>query len=149
VTAVASFAVLQILIGVLVAFVVVPVMGFTLETNLISGFTSVFVSMLIVGYIFAGKIQEGRREAIARIVVLSAFYMIFAVMFFPTLPDWAPKHKQEYQAANPGTTLTSSEWFFYEQITVAVTALINVITVVVIGFIGLYIGSMLRKPSKS
>ena len=45
--------------------------------------------------------------------------------------------------------MTSSDWFFYDQIMVGVTALINVINVVVIGFIGLYIGSMLRKPKKS
>jgi hypothetical protein len=107
------------------------------------------LAALIVGYIFAGKIAEARLASIAKIAVFAAIVMMFFAVNLSALGDWTPVIKEAYQEANPGTTLSTSEWLAVENIATTNSIFINVVYVLVLGFIGLYVGSMLRKPSKS
>jgi len=109
---------------------------------------SYLLSALIGGYIFAEKIwKEARMKTIAKITVLSAVLMVFYVITFPALPHWGLTVKDAYEAANPGTTLSNSEWLTVEQTVLGQVMFINVVMVLVLAFIGLYVSSMLRRPS--
>jgi hypothetical protein len=44
---------------------------------------------------------------------------------------------------------TTTDWLGYSQLVLVMMAAFNVVFALVFGFIGLYIGSMLRKPKKS
>ena len=148
VIAVASIAVIAVLIGFPLMLVLIAALGFYLGQN-VGAAVSFLLSSLIVGYIFAGKILEARREAIAKITVLAAVLVTFNVMFFPTHADWAPYIKETYEAANPGSTLSTLDWFIVELMALSQVMFLNVVIVLVLGFIGLYVGSMLRRPVKS
>jgi len=148
VTAVASLAVILVLVGFPIEMVLVPALGTDWATY-VSGAVSIFLSALIGGYIFAGKIWEARMEAIAKITVLSAALMIFYVISLPALADWNPAVKEAYLEANPGTTLSTSEWLNVESLAILQVMFIDVVMVLVFVFIGLYVGSMLRRPGKS
>jgi hypothetical protein len=67
----------------------------------------------------------------------------------PALADWSPAVKEVYLEANPGTSLSTSEWLNVESMAILQVMFIDVVMVLVFVFIGLYVGSMLRKPSKS
>jgi len=149
VTCVATLAVILVLVEVPIAMVLVPALGFDSGPT-VSGAVSILISALIGGYIFAGKIwEEARMTTIAKITVLAAALMIFYVMSFPALADWAPTVKEAYQEAHPRETLSTSEWLAVEQMVLVQVMLINMVMVLVFGFIGLYVGSMLRRPAKS
>jgi len=150
VTCVASLAVIMVLIHFPLLMVLVPALGFYWGLN-VSAIISVFLSALIGGYIFAGKIwEEARMEAIAKITVLAAVLMMFAVvMESAALADWAPAVKEAYQEANPTATLSTFEWYAVESMWLSTQVVLNVVIVLALGFIGLYVGSMLRKPVKS
>jgi len=120
--------------------VLVPVLGCDWGPT-VSSAVSFLLTALIVGYIFAGKIwEEARMEAIARITVLAGALMIFYVISVPSLADWAPAIKEVWWVGG---------WFTVESMVLARVIFINVVMVLVLGFIGLYVGSMLRKPVKS
>jgi hypothetical protein len=117
---------------------------------MVSLIVSFFVSALISGYVFAGKIWEARRESITKITVLwAALVMLFAIIVPATWADWGPIAKEEYLAAHPGATLSTAEWLTWEMMTLDSFMFLIVVIALVLGFIGLYVGSILRKPSKS
>ena len=144
---VASIAVISALIAAPVDIMVVSALGFGGYD--VGVFVSFFLSALIGGYIFAGKIWEARREAITKIVVLWAALVMLVVMNFPALAHWGLKATEEFQAAYPGTTLTTSEWVSWEMMYLDVFTFIVVVIALALGFIGLYIGSMLKRPAKT
>jgi len=114
----------------------------------VSWAVSNLLSALIVGYIFAGKIwEEARVESIARMTVLAAALMIFYLISLPSFADWAPTVKEAYQAEHPGATLSPREWLTVEGTTLAETIFIDIVIVLAFGLVGLYVGSMLRRPS--
>jgi len=79
VTAVASLIVILGLTMLPLYVVLAPTLG-VLWGGMVVGAISTLVSSVIVGYIFAGKMLEGRREAIAKIAVLSAALVMVSVM---------------------------------------------------------------------
>jgi hypothetical protein len=147
ITAVATYCVLQILIAFPIAIVALPALGVTMEAYYAVGLTSVFLSMLIVGYLFGEEIRKGRRNAILRIVVLSAFYELLVVVFQPTLADWGLFAKETYLEASRGTTVSTLEWFLYD-LSRRGNMFFNIILVAALGIIGLYVGSMPKKSSR-
>jgi hypothetical protein len=147
-TAVASATVIMILIVVPVRMVLVPALDFDWGIT-VSAVISMLLSALIVGYIFAGKIAEARLASIAKITVFSAIVLMFFAVNLSALGDWTPVIKEAYQEANPGTTLSTSEWLAVENIATINSVFLNMVYVLVLGFIGFYVGSRLRKPSKS
>ena len=109
---------------------------------------SILLSGLVVGYVFAGKIQEeSRRASIGKVVVLFAVLMMLAVW----TTGGATAHYSAWVDENlknmyNTTSWANVDWFWFEMtLTMAITAIYAVYTLV-FGFIGLYVGSM-RKPS--
>jgi hypothetical protein len=144
------------LIAVIVALINAPlatvfVAALDLEWGrLVSSTLSFLFSALVGGYIFGGKIRANAgMAAIIKVTVLAGVLMAFHAMFVTTLTDWTPAIKEEYQAANPSRTLSAHEWFIVEDMAMSRYICLNVGIVLVLVFIGLYVGSMLRKPSKS
>jgi len=152
VIAVALMAVIFALIATPLELVFFSALGISGMTNWgydVSLIISFFLSALISGYIFAGKLWKARRESITKITVLwAALVMLLAVVVPASLADWGPKAKEEYLAANPGATLSTSEWVVWEMMTLDMFMFLVVGMALVLGFIGLYVGSMLRKPVK-
>ena len=148
VTCVASIALINVLIGVPVENVLVSALGFYWG-HTVSMAVSFLLGALIIGYIFAGKIWEARREAITKITVLAAALIMLFAMHLPALADWTPMVKETYQEMYPATTLSTSEWVIVEMMVLSLNLFVNVVMVLVLVSIGLYVGSMLRKPVKS
>jgi len=150
VTAVASSAVIMVLIHFPLMIALIPALGSYWGIN-VSAIISVLLSALIVGYVFAAKIwEESRMEAIAKITVLAALLMAFSVvMEAAAMADWTTWVKEMYLEANPGASLSPFEWYVVEGTYLGSIAFLNVVIVLLLGFIGLYAGSMLRKPKKS
>jgi hypothetical protein len=143
ITAVASIVVLTYLFEYPLGFV------FNLQTNggqWADGLISILLSALIVGAVFAGKIwEETRTKAILRIVVLVAVLFIVGLWIGVSSSDWISAIRE----ANPHPTYTASDWYYFDGSVAVGTLFINTIAVLAVCFIGLYIGSMLRKPKKS
>jgi len=148
VTCVASIGVIFALIAFPLDLVFFSVLG--LGGYSVGLFVSMFLCALIAGYIFAGKLWEARREAITKVSVLWAGLNLLIGLIVPAgLADWGQKAKEEYLTMNPGATLSAAEWVNWEMIVQDLTMFLTVVTALVLGFIGLYVGSMLRKPVKS
>jgi len=124
--------------------------GMTSWGYILSLIVSLFLSALISGYIFSGKIWEARREAITKIAVLwAALVLLFAIIVPGSIADYGLSVKEEYLAANPGATLSTFEWVTWEYMYLDMFMFLMVGMALLLGLIGLYVGSMLRKPKKS
>ena len=150
VIAVASLAVVLLFLEVILGLVLIPAIGWDWGPTVV-GITCFLLSGLIVGAVFSRKIwEEAGIKTIAKIIVLGAVLLILVyAASIPSLGDWTPLVKENYQNANPGKTLTTSQWFYVEEAALGEVIALNVFMGVVLSFIGLYIGSMLRKPRKS
>jgi hypothetical protein len=112
--------------------------------DMISFIIAVLVSSLVVGYVFALRIQEDSRiKAIGVIDVLSTF----TVLVFDSI--WiCNTYASEWFTEDINDVFNTSGWTPYEY--AAHTALfVSILAIMgfVVIFIGLYVGSMLRKPS--
>ena len=118
---------------------------------MVVGVISTLVSSAIVGYVFAGKMLDGRKEAIAKTAVLSAALVMVSVMcLIAAVPDWGPHLKDVFQEMYPEAANWSiSEWVAAEITLVYLDMFLNAVITFVVGFVGLYVGSMLRKPTQS
>jgi hypothetical protein len=148
ITAVASMFVLIILIGFLLNFALIPMN--TYWGGAVSNFVSVLVSALIVGYVFAGKIrEESKMISIGKIVVLSAFVMVFALMMmYGAIGHYSAEVDETLRNTySTWSSWTNTDWFAYEMMELVFDAALFAVSTLAFGFIGLYLGSMLRKPS--
>jgi hypothetical protein len=142
--AVATLAVVDILLDSLLLAVFVPVMS-TGGTD-VAGILSILVASLIVGYLFALKIQEeSRRGAIASIVVLSTLVLAFGAMVFLANPLASPAVKESMDSLFSTSGWTNYDWF----VAVFQVVALDIVFALVFSSIGLYAGSMLRKPKKT
>jgi len=107
---------------------------------------ALLVAPLIVGYVFSPKIQEESKiKAIGGIVVLSTFVlMVWLVIWFAT-PQASPQFKDFLSSMFNTSGWTNYEWEVYSAL---VQTMLTVGGLVLL-FIGLYVGSMLRTPKKS
>ena len=112
---------------------------------------SLLVAGLVVGFVFAGKIQEESRiRAVGKITVLPAFVTVFVVlMSFSGNSYSGACIKETLQSMLSTGTWTTVDWFVYEQLAISIDVALNVALTLVLSFIGLYAGSMLRKPKKT
>lgn len=149
VTAVASLIVIEILIDsvFLAAFVSVNAYLGTYAAAILS----FLVGSLIVGYVFAVKMrEESRMEAIGKVVVLSAVVVLFYVMvLFGANPYFGQEINEGLRGMFSTSGWTTRDWLGYSQFAIVSLLAVNVVLSLVLNFIGLYIGSMLRKPKKS
>jgi hypothetical protein len=149
ITAVASFTVIALLLFSVFLAVFVPVdpyLGIDVANIL-----SILVASLIVGYVFAVKIQEESRiGAISSIAVLFAVVMMFTFMASVAVnPYMGAMMKEGLESMFSTSGWTTTDWLGYSEFVVVMMAAINVVFALVFGFIGLYVGSRLKKPSKS
>jgi hypothetical protein len=141
---VASFAVVFILIWVLLEQLPINI-PMEYQTDQV---VSLFGSALIVGYAFAGKIrEESRLMSIGKIVVLSAFVMMFLVVmsFAAVAPHYTNLVDEGFRNSTSTSSWTSAEWFANSQLALVYNTGTRILSVLLFGFIGLYEGSM-RKP---
>ena len=117
---------------------------FGLELWFVGRAVSVFIAGLIAGLIYAGKLADARLVSIAKVIVLGAIvimFLTFGILSVATFHDVSSE-------ANPVDTWTTLQWaslmtYAFRQIFFYVVLLDSV------AFIGLYAGSMLRKPKKT
>ena len=149
ITAVASLTVVSIMLDFVFLAVFVPMNS---EWGVdVAGILSIFVASLVVGYLFALKIQEeSRMGAIGRIVVLFTVVLMFALMALlaanPYIED-AMNEELGKMFSTSGWTIM--DWVGYSQFALVMLVALNGFFGLVFGFIGLYAGSILRKSKKS
>ena len=140
---VASIAVISALIHAPFDFLFVAAFGLTSGPT-VSTFVSFFVSALICGYIFAGKIREARSEAISKIMVLWGAFVFLVLQFKPTQAHWGQFAEEAYQGQN-WSTLSTIERLHWEIMYLDIFVFLFVVVALVLGLIGLYVGSMARR----
>jgi hypothetical protein len=110
---------------------------------------SIFVSGLVVGYVFADKIQEeSRRASIGKIVILfTAVFGFLLLMVYGAIYHygWLADETLGNMYKN-SATWSNTKWFAYELMALTTDTALFIVYALVFGFIGLYVGSM-RKPS--
>jgi hypothetical protein len=136
-----------VLVGLILnAFLLVEFGSLSASSNsdTLAGIISFLVASLFVGYVFALNIQEESRiRAIGVIVVLSGFTMLMFVAI------WIANGFAYYWWRDSlGSMFNTSGWTDYDwNAYAALVGSVQVIITVVVTFIGLYVGSMVRKPS--
>jgi hypothetical protein len=145
IVAAASMLVAMTLVAALLWMVLVPV-----NTALgdIGNIVALLVAGLVVGYIFAGKIREESRIAsIGKVAVLFAAVGLLAVVpFFGTVRHYGNWVDDYINSTYPTHGVTNQDLMAYESMVLFMIGAYNVAISFVLGFIGLYLGSM-RKPS--
>jgi len=147
---VASIDVIDAMIWFVLCAALIPSIGSYWGMNS-AGIISMLIAALVVGYVLAGKIQEESRiRAVGKISVLSAWVIAFYVMISaaanPYYKDWIDETLKSMYATSAWTT---TDWYVYGQVALMTYVVLNVVLVLVLTFIGLYAGSMLRKPKKT
>jgi len=145
VVAVASLAVVYILVYSVLGIALVPMIsGWGLD---VAFAVSVLVSSLIVGYFFAGKIQEESKMAsIGKIVVLFAFVIMLLALMGSGVGHSSAMIDENLQNMYDTSSWTNTDWVAHEMMAVVLIASMNIVLALALGFVGLYLGSM-RKPS--
>jgi hypothetical protein len=148
--AVATVAVIDVLVDFVLCIVLIPSMGAYWGLNS-SFIISALVAGLVVGWVFAGKIQEeSRMRAVGKIAVLLGAVEAAAVMLSASANGYFNAFVTEtLQSMFSTSAWTTTDWFVYTQFALLEGVVLNVVLVLVLGFIGLYAGSMFRKPKKT
>lgn len=105
---------------------------------------SFLVVSLVVGYVFALKIQEESRiRAIGAVVVLATFLVLLFLSVWIATP-----YGGIWFSDDLNNNFNPSGWTHYEYSAISgLMVSVSAIITLVITFIGLYAGSMLREPS--
>jgi len=150
VMAAASAVVIFVLIGFPLHLVFISPLGYYWG-SIVGSIIAILISAVIIGYVCAGKIWEEKRiTAIGQIAILAAVLMGFAAMIeVAALPHWGAWAQAQYEADNPGVVVSETDWYYIEGIILGLQVFINVILVLLLGFVGAYVGSMFKKPVKS
>jgi len=118
---------------------------------MLSAVIAFLISAIIAGYIFSQNIwEENRTKTIAKITVLFTLLITVLVLVENAASgDWTPMVREDYLNANPTATPSTSDWYYIERLAIIQDDFIDVILMLAITFIGLYIGSILKKPTKT
>ena len=146
---------------VIIATVSLGLLGLILNAFMMFGFISMnndqlaamlstiiasLISSLIVGYVFALKIQEDSRiKAIGVIDVLSAFTLLVFETVWTSNYYGSEWFQEDFNKLfkPPSTGWTAYAYAAHAALLISIIAILALVVV----FIGLYVGSMLRKPS--
>jgi hypothetical protein len=147
--------------GIVVATASIVLIGFLLNSvlrvaliplaspdtsELLAWIVAFLAASLVVGYVFALKIQEeSRTKAIGKIVVLSSLGVMLLIMVWFGNPLASPAIKDSMTRLFNTSGWANSDWSVYS----AFLATVDVVVALVFNFVGLYAGSMLRKPRKA
>ena len=148
--AVASIAVIDIMLNFVLGIALIPSIGSYWGMNS-AAIISILIAALFVGYIFAIKIQEESRiRAVGKISVLFASVMSLSVVMSaaanPYYKDWIDETLRSMYTTS---AWTKADWYVYGQLSLLTFVVLNVVLALMLTFIGVYAGSMLRKPKKS
>ena len=149
ITAVASLFLVTVLISYPLETVLISILGLYLGP-LVGASVSVLLGALIIGYVFSGRAENGRKEAIAKISILFTVLMVFSIVLNNAVlgQDFTKWFHETYQESNPTTSLTTFEWFLVGGPFIGSQMFMNVIVLFPFSLIGLYAGSLLRKTIK-
>jgi high-affinity Fe2+/Pb2+ permease len=116
---------------------------------MLSAVVAFLLGAIIVGYVFTRRIwEENRTRTIAKIAVLFTLLVMVAVLIENAASaDWTPMVRESYLEANPGASPSTSDWYYIERLALVQDDFFNVVLLFAIAFIGLYIGSILKKPA--
>jgi hypothetical protein len=144
--ATASASVVFVFVYAVLAIVLVPAASYS--GLLTTGILSLFVGSLVAGYVFAGKIrEESRMRSIAKIAVLVTFVTIFlSMMLYSTVGHFNALVDEDLQKMYSTGSWTNMDWFSYESMFLYLNTALDGALGLMLGLIGLYLGSM-RKPS--
>jgi len=127
-------------------FYLMPPIVVIFEYVSISFILSVLVAGVIAGFTYAHKIADKRIKSIAKILALSAVVLAFFTATM-TFTDW-----DTYVAAgatHPGSVSSAADFLLAMPYWMAVQIVLEWLVGGPFAFIGLYVGSMLRKPKKT
>jgi hypothetical protein len=148
VMATASASVIDVLLFAVLGLVLVPAGSYS--GLLVAGSVSGLVASLVVGYVFAEQIrEESRMRSVAEIVVLFTVVIIFvSLMLYGAIGHYNALVDENLQKMYSIGSWTNTDWYSYEVMSLYLSTALNCVILLVLGFIGLYAGSML-KPKKS
>ena len=114
--------------------------------DLLSFIIAFLVSSLVVGYVFSLRIQEDSRiKATGVIDVLSTFtVVVFDSIWICNFYGGQWFQQEINNMFSPTSGWTAFKYSAYAALLVSVIAIIGFVVI----FVGLYVGSMLRRPSK-
>ena len=127
ITAVASLVVIYILLGFVFLAVFVPVDPYWgLE---VANILAILVASLIVGYVFAAKIQEGSRMgAIGRIVVLFSVLQVFGFLASVAVnPYMGTMIEENLESMFSTSGWATTDWLGYSHFALFMMAAVNVV----------------------
>jgi hypothetical protein len=144
---VASLTVAFILFDCVLNLALIPATGSDYGA-MVAVIVSILLSGLVVGYVFAGKIQEeSRRASIGKVVVLfAAVFGLLIMIVYGAIYHYGYYADENLSNMYNTTGWTNTNWFAYEIMGLTIGTAVFVAFALVFSFIGLYAGSM-RKPS--
>jgi hypothetical protein len=112
---------------------------------------SILLSGLVVGYVFAGKIQEeSRRTSIGKVVVLfTAVFALLIMIVYGVIYHYNALADERLSSMYNTSAWTNTNWFAYEIMALTINTAMFIVFALVFGFIGLYVGSMRKTSSKT
>jgi hypothetical protein len=145
-TAVASLFLITVLISYPLESVLISILGLNLAPT-IGALISVLLGGLLVGYVFTGKTDDGRKEVLVKISIFFTVLMLFSIVLNnAVLGEYFTNWVQEtYMESNPTTSLTTFEWFLIGGLFIGSQMFMNAIILFVFSLIGLFAGSRLRR----
>jgi hypothetical protein len=149
ITAVASLAVVCLLVESVLGIALIPMYSsWGLDATSI---VSIFISALIVGYVFAGKIREGSRMiSIGKVVVLFAVLIMAVVRIgYGAIGHYSYMVDETLRNMYSTGSWTNTDWFAYEHMALTELTAVPVVFALAFGFIGLYLGSMRKSSAKT
>jgi len=115
-----------------------------------AAYVSPLLAAVVVGYAFAGKIrEESRIRSIGKIVVLLTVLVLFIYWTSYSIGHTMAFIDESLRDMFSTGSWTTKDWVIYETMYVSVNTAAVAVFAAVLDFIGLYAGSMLRKPKKS
>lgn len=146
VTAVASMFLVTVLISYPLEALLIQLLGLNLAPT-IGALISVLLAGMIIGYVFSGKTENGKKEVIVKISILFTVLMLFSIILNNAVlgtyfTDWV---QESYMESAPTASLSTFEWFLIGGLFIGSQMFMNAIVLFVFSLIGLFAGSKLRK----
>lgn len=148
IVSVATLTIIDVLLYAVFLMVFVPSVS-TLWGPDVSASLAIFIASLIVGFVFAGQIQETRLSSIGRIAVLSAIVTMLMMGALFTNPYMGDSLKEALESMYSTAGWTTTDWLGYSTMAMVFVVALNVVLTLVLSFVGVYAGSMLRRGKKS
>ena len=148
--ATASLFLLTVLVSYPLEMVLIQGVGFSWG-SMLGALSSVMIASLLAGYLFVQKLSESRKKAAATVSVLFTALMVIMVVVNSAAigGDFTQWVHESYQEANPQASLSTFAWFVIGGLYLGSQMFMNVATIFPISFVGLYVGSMLKRREAS